>query len=198
MKQKRKFLPLWVLSAVAVLCLGVYGLMQYFGSPLLPGSLERRYAREVSSHQEELLDFSQKCLETRAVPEDQSLPGFIREVQLAGQGSQNPEDLFVEFSCDGWGLVPSSSYYGFYYSPQGPRAFQGVEELPRTEAMPGRQRGTITALPGRSARVSTTTRPISKHFPRNGKQPGRFRRSGCLAVTSAPAGFSGRQPALGG
>ena len=48
-------------------------------------------------------------------------------MQLAGQGSQNPEDLFVEFSCDGWGLVPSSSYYGFYYSPQGPRAFQGVE-----------------------------------------------------------------------
>ena len=128
MKQKRKFLPLWVLAGVAVLCLGVYGLMEYFGSPLLPGSLERRYAREVSAHQEELLDFSQKCLETRAVPEDQSLPEFIREVQLAGQGRQNPEDLFVEFSCDGWGLVPSSSYYGFYYSPQGPRAFQGVEE----------------------------------------------------------------------
>ena len=34
----------------------------------------------------------------------------------------------MDFFCDGWGLVPSSSYYGFYYSPQGPQSFWGGEE----------------------------------------------------------------------
>lgn len=119
--------PLCTLGGLAVICLGVYGLMQYFGSPLVPGSLERRYAREISEHREELESFSQKCLETGSLPEDQSLPGFIRDAQVVGQANLDPEDLFVEFFCDGWGLVSASSYYGFYYSLQGPQAYQGVE-----------------------------------------------------------------------
>lgn len=70
MKKKRCFvIPACVLAGVALLCLGVWGLMEYFGSPLIPGSLERRYAREVAAHRQELLDFSQQCLETGAVPE---------------------------------------------------------------------------------------------------------------------------------
>ena len=127
MKNKRFLIPVCVLAGLAVVCLGVYGLMQYFGSPLVPGSLERRYAREVAAHQEELLSFSQKCLESGALPEDQSLPSFIRDAQVVGRNGLNPKDAFGEFTCDGWGLTPSSSYYGFYYSPNGPRAFQGVE-----------------------------------------------------------------------
>ena len=123
MKKKRRFvIPVCVLAGVALLCLGVWGLMEYFGSPLIPGSLERRYAREVAAHRQELLDFSQQCLETGAVSEGGSLPGFVRDVQVSGREA---ESLFVEFDCDGWGLVPSSSYYGFYYSPEGPRVFQG-------------------------------------------------------------------------
>ena len=126
MKKKRILIPVCVLSGVLVVCLGVYGLMQYFGSPLIPGSLERRYAREVDAHLEELLSFSQECLEGGTLPEDRSLPSFIREAQVVGQNGLDQKDLFVEFTCDGWGLTPSSSYYGFYYSPNGPRAFQGV------------------------------------------------------------------------
>lgn len=132
MKKKRILIPVCVLVGLAVVCLGVYGLMQYFGSPLIPGSLERRYAREVDIHREELLSFSQECLEGGTLPEDQFLPSFIREAQVMGQNGLDLEDAFVEFTCDGWGLTPSSSYYGFYYSPNGPRAFQGVE----TELIP--------------------------------------------------------------
>ena len=125
MKKKHRFMiPTCILAGVALLCLGVWGLMEYFGSPLIPGSLERRYVREVAAHREELQAFSQQCLETGAVPEGASLPGFVRDAQVSGQ---DPESLFVEFDCDGWGLVPSSSYYGIYYSPSGPRAFQGAD-----------------------------------------------------------------------
>jgi hypothetical protein len=127
MKKKRIMIPVCVLAGVLVVCLGGYGLMQYFGSPLIPGSLERRYAREVDAHLEELLSFSQECLKGGTLPEDRSLPSFIREAQVVGQNGLDQKDLFVEFTCDGWGLTPSSSYYGFYYSPNGPRAFQGVE-----------------------------------------------------------------------
>lgn len=95
-------IPACVLAGVALLCLEVWGLMEYFGSPLIPGSLERRYAREVAAHRQELLDFFQQCLETGAVPEGASLPGFVRDVQVSGQKA---ESLFVEFGCDGWGLV---------------------------------------------------------------------------------------------
>ena len=32
---------------------------------------------------------------------------------------RSEKDEYVEFYCGGSGLVPSSSYYGFYYSPDG-------------------------------------------------------------------------------
>ncbi len=126
--KKRWIIPVCVLGGLAVVCFGVYGWMLYFGSPLIPGSLEQRYTREVHAHREELQTFAEQCLETGAVPQDQHLPAFVQDVQVVGQSYLDPEEQFVEFSCDGWGLVPSSSYYGFYYSPKGPRAFQGVEE----------------------------------------------------------------------
>lgn len=126
--KKRWIIPVCVLGGLAVVCFGVYGWMLYFGSPLIPGSLERRYTREVHAHREELQAFAEQCLETGAVPQDQHLPAFVQDAQVVGQSYLGPEEQFVEFSCDGWGLVPSSSYYGFYYSPEGPRSFQGVEE----------------------------------------------------------------------
>ena len=123
MKRKRLWIPAGILVGLLVVCLGVCGGMQYFGSPLLPGSLERRYAREVSAHEEELTAFAQTCLDTHQVPADLPLPGLVKRADLWSSSGE----AYVEFSCDGWGLVPSSSYYGFYYSPSGPRAFQGTD-----------------------------------------------------------------------
>lgn len=131
MKKKRILLPVCVLGGLLVLCLGAYGLLSWFGSPLLPGSLERRYAREVSAHGEELAAFAQTCLETDQVPETLPLPGLVKEAGVWGQGTQ----AFVEFTCGGWGLGSSTSYYGVYYSPSGPQPFQGagVELIPQED-----------------------------------------------------------------
>ena len=131
MKKKRILLPVCVLGGLLVLCLGAYGLLSWFGSPLLPGSLERRCAREVSAHGEELAAFAQTCLETDQVPETLPLPGLVKEAGVWGQGTQ----AFVEFTWGGWGLGSSTSYYGVYYSPSGPQPFQGagVELTPQED-----------------------------------------------------------------
>lgn len=131
MKKKRILLPVCVLGGLLVLCLGAYGLLSWFGSPLLPGSLERRCAREVETHGEELSAFAQTCLETDQVPETLPLPGLVKEADVWGQGTQ----AFVEFTCGGWGLGSSTSYYGVYYSPSGPQPFQGagVELTPQED-----------------------------------------------------------------
>lgn len=57
------------------------------------------------------------------MPETLPLPGLVEQVDLWGA----PPESFVEFTCDGWGLGSSTSYYGFYYSPAGPEPFQGAE-----------------------------------------------------------------------
>lgn len=49
--RKLRKLPLVLLAGLLLLCLGLYGFLYYFGSPLLPGSLERRYAGQVEAHQ---------------------------------------------------------------------------------------------------------------------------------------------------
>ena len=127
MKKKRILLPVCVLGGLLVLCLGAYGLLSWFGSPLIPGSLERRCAREVSAHGEELSAFAQTCLETGQVPETLPLPGLVRQADLRGD--------YVEFTWGGWGLGSSTSYYGVYYSPSGPQPFQGagVELAPQED-----------------------------------------------------------------
>ena len=119
MKKKRILLPVCVLGGLLVLCLGAYGLLSWFGSPLLPGSLERRCAREVETHGEELSAFAQTCLETGEAPKELPLPGLVRQADLRGD--------YVEFTWGGWGLGSSTSYYGVYYSPSGPQPFQGAE-----------------------------------------------------------------------
>lgn len=44
------------------------------------------------------------------------------------------EQDIVQFRSSAWGLVPSSTYYGFYYAPQDqPAAYQNVD-LPLTDA----------------------------------------------------------------
>ena len=129
MKRNRFVIPACVVGGLAALCLLVWGGLFWFGSPLIPGSLERRYAREVAAHGEELSAFAQSCLEAGQVPEDLPLPGLVQEVSLWPVG----EGAFVEFACHGWGLAPASSYYGFYYSPQGPQAYQSAKEMSLTE-----------------------------------------------------------------
>lgn len=127
MKKKPFVIPACVEGGLLVLCLGACGLLSWFGSPLLPGSLERRCAREVSAHGEELTAFAQTCLETGRVGKDLPLPGLVRQADLRGD--------FVEFTCGGWGLGSSTSYYGVYYSPSGPQPFQGagVELTPQED-----------------------------------------------------------------
>ena len=131
MRKKRLLLPACVAAGLLVVALGVYSLLSWFGSPLLPGSLERRCAREVSAHGEELAAFAQTCLETDQVPETLPLPGLVEQVDLWGA----PPKSFVEFTCGGWGLGSSTSYYGVYYSPSGPQPFQGagVELIPQED-----------------------------------------------------------------
>lgn len=123
MKKKPFVIPACVAAGLLVVALGVYSLLNWFGSPLLPGSLERRCAREVSAHGEELAAFAQICLEEGQVPETLPLPGLLKGASVWGQDSQ----AFVEFTCGGWGLGSSTSYYGVYYSPSGPQPFQGAE-----------------------------------------------------------------------
>lgn len=125
MKKKRLFALGGGVLLLACLC--AYVCMWWFGSPLLPGSLERRYAREISAHREELLETAQACLEGGLPPGELPLPGLVSQVDVRGFSLADPDAAFVEFSCGGWGLGPSSAYYGFYYSPQGPKAFQGAE-----------------------------------------------------------------------
>ncbi len=123
MKKKPFVIPACVAGGLLVVALGVYSLLSWFGSPLVPGSLERRYAREVSARGAELAAFAQSCLETGQVPETLPLPGLVEQVDLWGA----PPESFVEFTCDSWGIGSSTSYYGFYYSPAGPEPFQGAE-----------------------------------------------------------------------
>ena len=127
MKKKPFVIPACVAGGLVALCLGAYGLLSWFGSPLVPGSLEHRYAREVSAHGAELAAFAQSCLETGQVPETLPLPGLVRQADL--------RDGFVEFTCGGWGLGSSTGYWGVYYSPGGPRPFQGagVELTPQED-----------------------------------------------------------------
>lgn len=163
MRKKRLLLPACVAAGLLVVALGVYSLLSWFGSPLLPGSLERRCAREVSAHREDLAAFAQICLEEGQVPDCRPLPGLLKGASVWGQDSR----AFVEFTCGGWGLGSSTSYYGVYYSPSGPQPFQGaeVELLPKTAAMPGRARGTTGALPDPWAGTSTISRPIFELAP---------------------------------
>lgn len=127
MKKKRILLPVCVLGGLLVFCLGAYGLLSWFGSPLLPGSLERRCAREVETHGEELAAFAQTCLETGEAPKELPLPGLVRQADLRGD--------YVEFTWGGWGLGSSTGYWGVYYSPSGPQPFQGagVELIPQED-----------------------------------------------------------------
>lgn len=120
-QRKRWVLPVCILTVLAVVCFGVYGLMLWFGSPLIPGSLERRITSQVMEHQKELSQLVQTCQESKQIPEELPLGGLVRKMDF-WNGTQA-----VEFFCNGWGLAPSSSYYGFYYSPAGPLGYGGAE-----------------------------------------------------------------------
>ena len=126
-KRRRLAKAAAVLGAALCLLLGGWLLLERTGSPLLPGSLERRYTRLVEAHREELTQTAQRALETGKPPEDLPLTGTVRDVELWDHQAAHPDGGAVAFSCGGWGLVPSSSYYGFYYSPSGPVGFQGTD-----------------------------------------------------------------------
>jgi len=52
----------------------------------------------------------------------------IRGVKDISEYTTTNGNLLVDYFCYGFGLVPSSAYYGFYYSGDGkPAGFQGVD-----------------------------------------------------------------------
>ena len=55
----------------------------------------------------------QECVDARDYKRAEQIAG----IQSARAGRLT-ESAYVEFYCGGYGLVPSSSYYGFYYSPK--------------------------------------------------------------------------------
>ena len=87
MKKKPFVIPACVAGGLLVLCLGAYGLLSWFGSPLIPGSLERRCAREVSAHGEELAAFARDL--ARASGAVKELWGCDK-INLGSFGDTNP------------------------------------------------------------------------------------------------------------
>lgn len=139
MRKKRLLLPACVAGGLLVLCLGAYGLLSWFGSPLLPGSLERRCAREVSAHGEELAAFAQICLEEGQVPDCRPLPGLLKGASVWGK-TAGP--LWSSPAAAG-GWAPPPVITGCTIPPPGPSPSRGQRWswLPKTAAMPGRARG---------------------------------------------------------
>ena len=87
---------------------------------LFQGSRERKIARFVLDNQEELLKISLDCLHGQ--------PAAERYQDVFVEGCYEGEGWIVQFYAGGSGLVPSSRYYGFYYSPEDqPAAFQNVQ-----------------------------------------------------------------------
>lgn len=82
---------------------------------------EKSKAAGLAAREEAALTrLAETILETGRVPEDAAVSG-VEAVYFYPPGT-------VEFATGGWGLVPSSSYYGLHYSPDNaPRTFQGTE-----------------------------------------------------------------------
>ena len=122
MKKKPFVIPACVAGGLLVVALGVYSLLNWFGSPfsrqpgapLCPGGLRPRGRAG---------RFCAVLPGDRPGAGNSALPGLVEQVDLWGA----PPESFVEFTCDGWGFGSSTSYYGFYYSPAGPEPFQGAE-----------------------------------------------------------------------
>ena len=58
-------------------------------------------------------EYLQECVDAKDYERAETISG-IKSVR----SSSWPEDgFYVEFFCGGAGIVPASSYYGFYYSP---------------------------------------------------------------------------------
>lgn len=76
--------------------------------------------RFVLSHRTELEELAAACLRGDETPE--------RYKGVRVEGFFPGETSIVQFSTVGWGLVPSASYWGFYYSESGqPAAYQNVD-----------------------------------------------------------------------
>ena len=57
-------------------------------------------------------EYLQECVDAKDYEKAEEISG-IKSVH----SSSWSEDSYVEFYCGGAGIVPSSSYYGFYFSP---------------------------------------------------------------------------------
>ena len=76
--------------------------------------------RFVLSHRTELEELAADCLSGAEISE--------RYKGVRVEGFFPGETSIVQFSTVGWGLVPSASYWGFYYSESGqPAAYQNVD-----------------------------------------------------------------------
>ena len=76
--------------------------------------------RFVLSHQAELEEIAADCLSQGRTVE--------RYNDVEVEGVYPGASPIVQFYTGGWGLVPSSTYWGFYYSESGqPAAYQNVD-----------------------------------------------------------------------
>lgn len=75
----------------------------------------------VLAHRTELEEIAADCLSREETVE--------RYWSVRVDGLFPGEHPIVQFSTGGWGLAPSSTYWGFYYSESGrPAAFQNVDQ----------------------------------------------------------------------
>ncbi len=72
------------------------------------GNREERIGRFIRNHEAELLDIAQSCLS--------NAPTADRYKWVKVDGVFSRENTIVQFLYSATGLVPSSKYYGFYYS----------------------------------------------------------------------------------
>lgn len=69
------------------------------------------------------LNFLNQCVENK----DYDKIYKIKEVKRIRRYYVSDDEIYIDFYCYGFGIVPSSVYYGFYYvSDDEPMGFQGV------------------------------------------------------------------------
>ena len=108
MKRKRIWLPA-ILLILCPMALSVWSRSSQTGISLF-----------VTLHQRDLEQIAADCLTQSGAPDR------YRGVRV--EGVFPGEAPIVQFSSGGWGLVPSGTYQGFYYSESGqPAAYQNVD-----------------------------------------------------------------------
>ena len=93
---------------------------------------EKRIQKFVLRHEEELTELAELYLESDETQKQKLLEKERRDVHGAVLTGLFPETV-AAFYMGGFGLVPSSVYYGFYYSPEDIPVGTGEGQLVKAE-----------------------------------------------------------------